>query len=98
MRFSDMMGSGTEITESAEETDADPGTEHAPVPAAVLEAVLDAPAPAPVEVLVPAFAAAAISPVPPAPPASSSPSSPPIGGTALADFTPLSDDLLPRRR
>ena len=90
MRFSDMMGSGTEDTESAEETDADLGTEHAPV----LAAVLEAPTPEQVEVPIPAFAAAAISPVPPAPPAPSTP----IGVTALADFTPLSDDLLPRRR
>ena len=91
MRFSDMMGSGTEQLESTDHTDSGNPAENAPAPMAVLEAPepgpVEMPAPVdiprPVEMPTAMFAAAAI---------------PPVEVTALADFAPLSDDLLPRRR
>ena len=111
MRFSDMMGSGEERSLRPSEIDSAISDALAPYldtsataeTAVAVEAEPDAPAPRahtvesvfPV-VPVPVEAVAPVAPTAPverAPVAANEPSA-----TAIADFTPLSDDLLPRRR
>ena len=98
MRFSDMMGSGEERSAPVEADSAvsdalAPYLDNAPAqPTAPMAPITAAPA-APIDTAVGVEAAIAPAPVETAPVAISEPHT-----TAFVDFTPLSDDILPRRR